>query len=161
MVIFPRFLLLSVKGASCPHRKVARQRVLHDPMSQLRLGASAPQKEPEIDTSMGQNFTQATLNMKGDPTIIEPIGAVTSILLFLQRNKSLANDPLRFSIVVTSTTFTRSIMSSMRIFVSRMKMIQFSGPRLKKNRSLTNLDILNNHLSGKLTALFIRSITEN
>ena len=135
MTIFLRFVLLSAKEASCPHRKVARHRVVHDRVSQLRLGASAPHKVPEIDTSVEQNFTQATLKMKGDPTIVERIGAVMSVLVFLQHNKGLANDPLQSSIVVASTNFTRSrIMSSMpRIFACRMKMIRFSDPKLKKS----------------------------
>ena len=85
-------------------------------MSQLRLGASATQKVPEKDTAvLEENFTQATLKMKGNPTIVEPIGAVTFVLVFLQRNKWLAKDPLRSSVVVASTKVHYVINAHLRV----------------------------------------------
>ena len=163
MIIFLRFVLLSAKEASCPHRKVARHRVVHDWVSQLRLGASAPHKVPEIDTSVEQNFTQATLKMKGDPTIVERIGAVMSVLVFLQRNKWLANGPLG-SPILTRGGFDKFhkvhyvVNAHLRV-PNEDNTIQWT--KAQKNRSLTNLNILNNHLSGELTAFFIMSITGN
>ena len=63
-------------------------------MSQLRLGAIVAQQVAEIDMSVEQDLTQATLMMKGDLTIVEPIGTVTSVLVvFLQRNNWLLSNP--------------------------------------------------------------------
>ena len=73
---------------------MARHRVLHDLVSHLRLGAIVAQQVPEIDMSVEQDLTRATLMMKGDLTIVEPIGTVTSVLVvFLQRNNWLLSNP--------------------------------------------------------------------
>ena len=42
-----------------------------------------PQKVPGIDTSIEQDLEQVTLKMRGDLTIVEPIGTVTSVLAFI------------------------------------------------------------------------------
>ena len=53
-----------------------------------------PQKVAEIDKLVERDLTQATPKIKGNLTIVEPMGAVTFVLVFLQRHNWLSNDSL-------------------------------------------------------------------